>query len=208
MANGAEVTGGEWDNVYFEGKVRSKNTEIDGRRATQGEIEPGEYVFPTSSEEHVTILGGSVEVRLPGTEEWMRFGPGQKFMVPAGKEFGIRTAELASYECLYFDRSADNRRIAPRTSTWDGVDRRERTSPEEAARKIAGRAIAGGKSADEMFSDSGDPGRNLIREVDLVNMELKRNVAGLVGWAEYVDDVEAIEMFESDDDDDDSNGVE
>lgn len=78
-------------------------TTIDGRRATQGEIDPGEYEFTTGPEERITITGGSVEIKLPGESEFRRCATGDMIVVPPASNFTIRATELASYDCIYID---------------------------------------------------------------------------------------------------------
>lgn len=53
-------------NVYFDGKVQSLGLDEREGCATVGVIEPGTYSFSTSSEERMTMVAGSMRVRLPG----------------------------------------------------------------------------------------------------------------------------------------------
>ncbi|MDQ6780540.1 MAG: pyrimidine/purine nucleoside phosphorylase, partial [Candidatus Eremiobacteraeota bacterium] len=45
-------------NVYYEGKVQSLGFQSDRGEATVGVCEPGTYVVPTDTEEHLTFLSG------------------------------------------------------------------------------------------------------------------------------------------------------
>lgn len=92
-----------WDNLYFGGKVRSSNTSIDGIRATEGEIDPGEYVFSTASEEYMTVVSGVLAVKLSGEEAFKDYSAGQTFIVPANFSFTVKAQKLVSYICKYMD---------------------------------------------------------------------------------------------------------
>ena len=89
-------------NVYHDGKVTSRTVLFaDGSRKTLGIMMPGEYEFGTAEKEVMEILGGSMEVRLPGGAEWRRVSAGGTFEVPAGSKFGLRVREVADYCCSY-----------------------------------------------------------------------------------------------------------
>jgi len=89
-------------NVYYDGKVTSRTVLFaDGTRKTLGIMMPGDYEFETAEQETMEILGGSLEVRLPGVPEWTTFGPGQSFEVPARSKFALRVRQVADYCCSY-----------------------------------------------------------------------------------------------------------
>lgn len=92
-----------WDNQYFDGRVRSIKTILGMRRATQGEIDPGEYEFTTTVEERITVTGGSLEVKLPGETDFRRYETGYVIEVPPNSSFTIRATEPATYDCIYVD---------------------------------------------------------------------------------------------------------
>ena len=87
-------------STYFDGKVQSLELFASGTRATVGVIEPGDYTFPTSSEEHITILEGSLQVKVPG-KEWQTIGKGKQVIVPRGVSFDIKAAADVAYICYY-----------------------------------------------------------------------------------------------------------
>lgn len=68
-------------NVYFEGKVQSLGLDEHEGYATLGVIEPGAYTFSTSSEERMTIVAGSMRVRLP-SGEWQEYRAEESFIIP------------------------------------------------------------------------------------------------------------------------------
>ena len=82
-------------NSYFEGKVQSLGLTLPEGYATVGVIEPGKYTFSTDSEEHLTVIAGSMKVKLPGGN-WQQVNQSEKFVVPPRASFDIDPpAELA-----------------------------------------------------------------------------------------------------------------
>ena len=89
-------------NVYYDGKVTSRTVLFaDGTKKTLGIMMPGDYEFGTAEKEIMEILGGSMDVRLPGSSEWRTFGAGQAFDVPAQSKFELRVRGVADYCCSY-----------------------------------------------------------------------------------------------------------
>ncbi len=96
-----EVTVIKKANVYFDGKVTSRTVLFkDGSKKTLGIMLPGEYEFGTAEKETMELLGGSMEVKLPGGE-WRTYRPGEAFEVPAQSKFQLRIQEPADYCCSY-----------------------------------------------------------------------------------------------------------
>lgn len=91
-------------NIYFDGGVTSRTLRFpNGERKTLGIIQPGDYQFDTGKKELMEILSGEVEVRLPGDEQWRRYGAGETFEVAANATFGIRALSLTDYCCSFVD---------------------------------------------------------------------------------------------------------
>lgn len=91
-------------NVYFDGKVTSRTVLLaDGTKKTLGIMLPGEYTFDTAAAEVMEMLGGSMDVLLPGADAWQTFRAGQSFQVPANSKFSLRVGEVADYCCSYLD---------------------------------------------------------------------------------------------------------
>lgn len=89
-------------NVYFDGKVTSRTVLFsDGSRKTLGFMLPGDYEFNTAAREVMEILGGEMEVLLPGHENWQTFKEGQSFEVPANSSFKLKLNGPVDYCCSY-----------------------------------------------------------------------------------------------------------
>jgi purine/pyrimidine-nucleoside phosphorylase len=89
-------------NVYYEGKVTSRTVLFeDGSKKTLGIMMPGEYEFGTADREIMEVLGGSMDVLLPGSTQWKTFGPGQSYEVPANSKFRLKLSDVADYCCSY-----------------------------------------------------------------------------------------------------------
>jgi hypothetical protein len=89
-------------NVYYEGKVTSRTVLFeDGSKKTLGIMMPGEYEFGTADKEIMEVLGGSMDVLLPGSAAWTTFGAGQSYEVPANSKFRLKVREVADYCCSY-----------------------------------------------------------------------------------------------------------
>ena len=88
-------------NEYFDGRVKSLSFRTPEGPATVGVMAAGEYEFGTSRVEVMTVTSGSMRVKLPGTEAWMKVGAGESFTVQANVRFGVRIPEASSYLCLY-----------------------------------------------------------------------------------------------------------
>ncbi len=89
-------------NIYFDGKVTSRTVLFgDGSKKTLGIMLPGDYEFGTADRELMEILAGSLEVLLPGEEQWVSVKGGQTFQVPANSRFKLKVTEVADYCCSY-----------------------------------------------------------------------------------------------------------
>ncbi len=88
-------------NDYFSGNVKSIGFKTTQWPATIGVIAPGEYEFGTSTVEVMTIITGKLSALLPDSSNWIEYGPGKSFTVPANKKFKVKTLEETSYLCLY-----------------------------------------------------------------------------------------------------------
>ncbi len=88
-------------NTYFEGKVQSVGFERNGRRATAGVIDAGEFHFNTGAPERMTVVSGELWAKLPGEAAWRPFPAGTSFEVPAKSGFDVKAAAPASYLCEF-----------------------------------------------------------------------------------------------------------
>lgn len=89
-------------NIYFNGKVTSRTVLFDdGTKKTLGIMLPGDYEFGTDDKEVMDILGGRMEVKLPGAPGWRAVKAGDSFDVPAKAKFQLKVAETVDYCCSY-----------------------------------------------------------------------------------------------------------
>jgi len=89
-------------NVYFDGKVTSRTIIFaDGSKKTLGVMLPGEYEFSTGAAEIMEVLGGSMDVKLPGSNEYKTFKEGEAYEVPANSKFQLKISEVADYCCSF-----------------------------------------------------------------------------------------------------------
>lgn len=88
-------------NEYFDGKVKSIAFETVDCPATIGVMAKGEYVFGTSTVEHITVTSGIMQVKLPGETQWKTYKEFETFIVPKGVKFDVKVESDTSYRCLY-----------------------------------------------------------------------------------------------------------
>jgi uncharacterized protein YaiE (UPF0345 family) len=89
-------------NVYFDGKVTSRTVLFaDGTKKTLGIMLPGDYEFSTGDREVMEVLGGSMDVKLPGETAFRTYREGDSYVVPAKSSFSLVIREVADYCCSY-----------------------------------------------------------------------------------------------------------
>jgi uncharacterized protein YaiE (UPF0345 family) len=90
-------------NVYFGGQVTSRTVIFaDGSKKTLGFMQAGDYEFGTEAAELMEMLGGEMDVKLDGSDEWNTYGEGTSFNVPANSKFSLKVKEGgADYCCTY-----------------------------------------------------------------------------------------------------------
>ena len=88
-------------NSYFEGKVQSVGYERNGRRATVGVVDVGEFHFGTDAPERMSVLAGELWAKLPGEEAFRAFPAGTAFEVPAKSGFDVKATAPAAYLCEF-----------------------------------------------------------------------------------------------------------
>jgi purine/pyrimidine-nucleoside phosphorylase len=89
-------------NVYFDGKVTSRTVLFaDGTKKTLGIMLPGDYEFSTGDREVMEVLGGSMDVKLPGENAFRTYREGDSYVVPAKSSFSLVIREVADYCCSY-----------------------------------------------------------------------------------------------------------
>ncbi len=92
-------------NVYFGGQVASRTVLFaDGSKKTLGFMQTGDYEFGAEAAELMEILGGEMDVKLAGSDEWNTYGEGTSFNVPGNSKFSLKVkAGGADYCCTYLD---------------------------------------------------------------------------------------------------------
>ena len=91
-------------NIYFEGKVISRNIFFnDGSKKTLGVMLPGEYEFNTESKELMEITSGKLNLKIKGDNDWTLITEGNDFRIPENSSFKVKVLELVNYVCSYFD---------------------------------------------------------------------------------------------------------
>ena len=104
MNNFKNVDVNKLANIYFEGKVISRNIFLkDGSKKTLGVMLVGEYEFKTVSRELMEIISGKLNLKLKDDNEWKLITNGMKFNIPKNSSFKIEVLELVNYSCSYFD---------------------------------------------------------------------------------------------------------
>jgi len=88
-------------NEYFDGKVKSIAFDTADGPATIGVMAEGEYEFGTSSQEIMSVVSGNLDVKLPGSNEWMAIATGGVFTIEAGESFAVKSIGQTAYLCLY-----------------------------------------------------------------------------------------------------------
>lgn len=88
-------------NVYFDGKVQSVGFERNGRRATVGVIEPGQYHFGTEAPERMSVLSGELRANI-AQRGWSNYPAGSAFEVPGKSGFDVEAVGgPAAYLCEF-----------------------------------------------------------------------------------------------------------
>ena len=91
-------------NIYFEGKVISRNIYLkDGSKKTLGIMLVGEYEFNTVTRELMEIISGKVKLKLKDDNEWKLITSGMEFNIPKNSSFKLKVLELVNYTCSYFE---------------------------------------------------------------------------------------------------------
>ena len=88
-------------NEYFEGKVASIAFESETLPATVGVMAKGEYEFSTDKKETMTVVSGTLTVKLPDSHSWQDYHSKDSFIVDANKTFQLKVAVETAYLCTY-----------------------------------------------------------------------------------------------------------
>jgi len=88
-------------NEYFDGKVKSIAFKGEELPSTVGVMAPGDYEFGTSQKEVMTVVSGTLIVKLPGETDFTPYKSGQSFTVEANQKFQLQVPTDTAYLCTY-----------------------------------------------------------------------------------------------------------
>ncbi len=88
-------------NEYFDGKVKSLAFTAGNDRATVGVMAAGDYEFDTSCIEHMTLISGEMQVKLPDENNWRDIALNETFIVAANSSFLVKIGCDSAYLCVY-----------------------------------------------------------------------------------------------------------
>ncbi|MEO9655348.1 pyrimidine/purine nucleoside phosphorylase [Marinomonas sp.] len=88
-------------NSYFNDQVKSIALNNAEGVSTLGVMAVGEYEFGTSQKEYMTVVSGSLTVKLPGQDDWQTFNKQETFIVEANQSFEVKVTEMTAYLCRY-----------------------------------------------------------------------------------------------------------
>ena len=92
-------------NIYFEGKVISRNIFLkDGSKKTLGVMLVGKYEFKTGSSELIEVITGKLNLKLKNENEWKLITSGMQFNIPKNSSFKLEVLELVNYTCSYLEK--------------------------------------------------------------------------------------------------------
>ena len=104
MNNYTNVEVSKLANIYFEGKVISRNIFFkDGSKKTLGVMLVGEYEFKTISGEVMEIISGELNFKVDDTDNWQLIKEGMSFNIPENSSFKVKVLELVNYCCSYIE---------------------------------------------------------------------------------------------------------
>lgn len=91
-------------NIYFDGKVTSRKVILaDNSEKTLGFMLKGNYTFNTGAKELMEIIGGSMQIKISGQDEFRTYNVNDSFEVPANSSFECIVDDYADYICSYGD---------------------------------------------------------------------------------------------------------
>jgi uncharacterized protein YaiE (UPF0345 family) len=88
-------------NEYFDGNVKSIAFNTETLPATVGVMAVGTYVFNTADKERMTVVSGSLSIKLNPDADEITYSAGESFDVPAKSAFDVKVNLETAYLCLY-----------------------------------------------------------------------------------------------------------
>ena len=90
-------------NEYFDGTVKSIAFQTATLPATVGVMQAGEYEFNTEKKETVSVVSGALTVKLPNSDQWQTFLPGDSFIVDAQQQCNGSRLRLCCWRIFSFE---------------------------------------------------------------------------------------------------------
>lgn len=88
-------------NEYFDGNIKSIAFKTDTLPATVGVMLPGSYVFNTGDKEKITVISGTLAIKLENEDTFTTYNAGESFNVSGNSAFDVKVETETSYLCLY-----------------------------------------------------------------------------------------------------------
>ncbi|MBL4712054.1 MAG: pyrimidine/purine nucleoside phosphorylase [Gammaproteobacteria bacterium] len=88
-------------NEYFDGNVTSLSFDNDNKPASVGVMAAGNYVFNTDSKEKMTVISGSLIIKLKDADDSITYHAGDSFNVIANSSFDVSVPVTSAYLCEY-----------------------------------------------------------------------------------------------------------
>jgi uncharacterized protein YaiE (UPF0345 family) len=88
-------------NEYFDGQVKSIAFQAETKPATVGVMAKGDYVFNTNDKEKMTVVSGSMYIKLSESEQEIHYQAGESFDVAENSCFDVRIITETAYLCVY-----------------------------------------------------------------------------------------------------------
>lgn len=88
-------------NEYFDGNVSSIAFQTETLPATVGVMEVGNYTFGTDAKEYMTVVSGSLTIKLINSDDWNTYNEGETFIVEANSSFDVKVTVQTAYLCRY-----------------------------------------------------------------------------------------------------------
>ncbi len=86
---------------YHADRVQSLTYEKDGKSASVGILEVGEYEFGAIVDERYTVTSGKINVWNENSNDWVGYKSGETFEISNHSTFKLKVDEISTYICFY-----------------------------------------------------------------------------------------------------------
>ena len=86
---------------YHGDRVQSLTYEKEGKSASVGILEVGEYEFGAIGVEHYTVTSGKIYVWNDNSNDWVGYKTGESFEISDRTNFKLKVDEISTYICFY-----------------------------------------------------------------------------------------------------------